>query len=98
MRWIVVSEKMRHIQRSESYSSGPGPAIPAGVLHGKAPHASRTLCDLEVEALHGWAHLSFPRAYGTHCPACVSTIEVMPAADPLVDRTAPAPARSARSA
>lgn len=70
---IVVSEGMRRVLRTESYSSDPGPAIPHGLMHGKSRHSDRTLCGLGlVDTWHVWPDLAFPRTYGSSCADCVS--------------------------
>jgi hypothetical protein len=82
---IVVSEGSRRVQRDESSSATPGPAIPGGLMHAMGRHAKTTSCGRPVvDSLHVWPSLSFPRAYGPHCQECLD------AADPVsAEETAP---------
>lgn len=82
MARIVVSEASRRLQRDESYSATPGPAIPGGLMHGMGRHAATTSCGRAVESgLHVWPALSFPRAYGPHCQECLDATEGVDASD-----------------
>ena len=74
MRWMVVSESVKHIRRDESYTHTLGPAIPGGVLHGMSLDADRTLCETTIQDLHVWDQLSFPRTFGANCPSCMTTV------------------------
>lgn len=73
---IVVSEGSRRVQRDESYSATPGPAIPGGLMHAMGRHANTTSCGRPVlDSLHVWPSLSFPRAFGPHCQECLDVSE-----------------------
>ena len=73
MTRIVASEHSRRLLRDESYSATPGPKIPGGLMHAMGRHADTTSCGRQVAAdsLHVWPALTFPRAYGAHCPICL---------------------------
>lgn len=80
MNWVVASEDIRHVRRDESYVSAAGPPIPGGLLHGKVPNASATLCRIDASTLHEWPSLSFPRTYGLHCDVCIAESRPLPVA------------------
>lgn len=76
MRLVVVSEAVHHVRRDESYCSSDGPAIPSGVMHGKAADATETVCGRVPGAeWREWPALTFPRAFGRHCPDCLAQQE-----------------------
>ncbi len=95
MTRIVVSEHSRRLLRDESYSATPGPKIPGGLLHAMGRHADTTSCGRPVAAdqLHVWPSLTFPRAYGAHCPRCLEAEAATgPAGLEVIDLTRREPA------